>query len=44
MADGEFPIPYELARTSPDPDVTVLAFLRATYGAAARRGDWTPTC
>jgi hypothetical protein len=39
---GEFLLPYEVARTSPDPDETVLAFLRATYDAAALRGDWSP--
>lgn len=39
---GEFLLPYEVVRTSPDPDATVLAFLGATYDAAARRGDWSP--
>lgn len=37
---GEFLLPYEVVRTSPDPDATVLAFLRATYDAAAGLGDW----
>lgn len=37
---GEFLLPYEVVRTSDDPDATVLAFLRATYDAAASRGDW----
>jgi hypothetical protein len=37
---GEFLLPYEVVRTSADPDATVLAFLRATYDAAASRGAW----
>ncbi|WP_295118237.1 DUF5996 family protein [uncultured Leifsonia sp.] len=37
---GEFLLPYETVRTSADPDATALAFLRATYRAAAARGDW----
>ena len=39
---GEFLLPYEAARASADPDATVLAFLRATYSAAAERADWPP--
>ncbi len=39
---GEFLLPYETARTSPDPDGTVLAFLRATYDVAAGLGNWPP--
>ncbi|KQR50833.1 hypothetical protein ASF88_16520 [Leifsonia sp. Leaf336] len=39
---GEFLLPYEAARASADPDATVLAFLRATYAAAAQRADWPP--
>ena len=33
---GEFVLPYELVRTAPDPDATLLAFLQSTYEAAAR--------
>jgi uncharacterized protein DUF5996 len=37
---GEFVLPYEAVRTSADPDATLLAFLQATYEAAAERGHW----
>lgn len=37
---GEFVLPYEAVRNSPDPDATLLAFLDATYGAAADLADW----
>lgn len=37
---GEFVLPYELVRTSEDPDATLLAFLQSTYEAAAERGSW----
>jgi hypothetical protein len=37
---GEFILPYDAVRRSADPDATVLAFLDATYAAAARRGGW----
>ncbi len=37
---GEFLLPYETVRRSPDPDGLVLEFLEATYAAAARLGDW----
>ncbi|WP_223692146.1 DUF5996 family protein [Leifsonia poae] len=39
---GEFLLPYETARMSTDPDGTVLAFLDATYHAAASLGEWPP--
>jgi hypothetical protein len=37
---GEFLLPYEAVRTSPDPDATLHAFLQSTYEAAARTGNW----
>ncbi|HUG39565.1 MAG TPA: DUF5996 family protein [Longimicrobiales bacterium] len=37
---GEFVLPYESVRSSPDPDAAVLEFLEATYAAAARTGGW----
>jgi hypothetical protein len=37
---GEFILPYEDARTLPDPDSAVLAFLRTTYEGAASRMGW----
>ncbi|MGO4595130.1 DUF5996 family protein [Leifsonia sp. 2TAF2] len=37
---GEFLLPYETVRRSPDPDALVLEFLEATYAAAARLGEW----
>jgi hypothetical protein len=37
---GEFVLPYELVRSSPDPDATLLAFLQATYDAAADAAGW----
>ncbi|WP_211214079.1 DUF5996 family protein [Salisaeta longa] len=37
---GEFILPYEAVRTAPDPDSTLIAFLRSTYAAAADTGDW----
>ena len=39
-ARGEFVLPYEAVRTSPDPDATLTAFLESTYGAAADLGRW----
>ena len=33
-------LPYEVVRTSEDPDATLLRFLRATYEAAADRAAW----
>ena len=37
---GEFLLPYDVVRTAPDPDATLLSFLRSTYAAAAVRGNW----
>ena len=37
---GEFVLPYEAMRQSPDPDGALLQFLQSTYEAAANRGDW----
>jgi hypothetical protein len=37
---GEFVLPYEAVRSSPDPDATLLAFLQSTYDAAASHGNW----
>jgi hypothetical protein len=36
----EFILPYEVVRTAPDPDGTLLAFLQSTYEAAADLGKW----
>ena len=37
---GEFLLPYSAVRTAEDPDETLLAFLQATYEAAAIPGKW----
>lgn len=37
---GEFLLPYEVVRTSPDPERTLLRFLDSTYAAAADTGGW----
>jgi hypothetical protein len=37
---GEFVLPYDAVRTSADPDATLLAFLQATYEAAAECAAW----
>jgi hypothetical protein len=37
---GEFVLPYEVVRESPDPDQTLLDFLQTTYEAAAVSGRW----
>jgi hypothetical protein len=37
---GEFILPYELMRTSPDPDRELVAFLHSNYLAAAELGGW----
>ena len=37
---GEFILPYDVVRTSPTPDETLLAFLQTTYEAAANLGKW----
>jgi hypothetical protein len=36
----EFVLPYEVVRTSDDPDATLLAFLQSTYEAAADNAQW----
>jgi hypothetical protein len=37
---AEFVLPYELVRAADDPDATLLAFLQATYEAAATTARW----
>jgi hypothetical protein len=37
---GEFVLPYELVRSSDDPDGVLLDFLQRSYEAAANSGDW----
>jgi hypothetical protein len=37
---GEFFLPYEAARTAPNPKETILAFLQSTYAAAADLAHW----
>jgi uncharacterized protein DUF5996 len=37
---GEFLLPYDVVRLSPDPDATLLAFLQSTYEAAANTAKW----
>ncbi len=37
---GEFLLPYDAVRLSPDPDATLLSFLESTYDAAATAGNW----
>jgi hypothetical protein len=37
---AEFVLPYELVRTAPDPDATLLEFLHTTYEAAATTARW----
>ncbi len=37
---GEFVLPYEVVRTSGDPDATLLEFLESTYAAAADLAAW----
>jgi hypothetical protein len=36
----EFILPYDVVRTAPSPDETLLAFLESTYDAAASRAAW----
>ena len=36
----EFILPYDVVRQSPNPDRTLLEFLRTTYEAAANLGGW----
>ena len=37
---GEFLLPYEAMRTSPDPDSALTRFVDTTYSAGARLGGW----
>jgi len=37
---GQFILPYDTVRSSPDPDELLLGFLQETYAAAADRGGW----
>jgi hypothetical protein len=37
---GEFVLPYEAMRRSPDPDAALLEFLQSTYEAAANCAKW----
>lgn len=37
---GEFVLPYDAVRESPDPDATLLEFLQSTYEAAADLAGW----
>ncbi len=37
---GQFLLPYDVVRTAPDPDATLLAFLQSTYEAAANSAGW----
>jgi hypothetical protein len=41
LADlGEFVLPYDVVRTSDDPDGTLLDFLQSTYEATAGLAEW----
>jgi hypothetical protein len=37
---GEFVLPYEVVRTAPNPDETLMTFMKSTYGAAATTANW----
>jgi hypothetical protein len=37
---GEFLLPYEAMRTSPDPDLALARFVETTYAAGSRLGGW----
>jgi hypothetical protein len=37
---GQFILPYDAVRQSPDPDALLLGFLQETYEAAAEQGGW----
>jgi hypothetical protein len=37
---GEFLLPYEAVRTSPDPAAAIRAFVETTYAAGATLGGW----
>ena len=39
-AMGEWLLPYDMVRSAPDPDATLLRFLETTYRAAADLGHW----
>lgn len=43
---GEWLLPYDAVRESPDPDAALLAFFESSYRAAAALADWGPglTC
>ena len=38
-----FLLPYDVVRTSDDPERTLLAFLQASYEAAANSAQWDRT-
>jgi hypothetical protein len=40
---GEFMLPYDAARTAPDPERAILDFLTSTYERAAALGRWDRT-
>ena len=40
---GEFLLPYEAARTAPDPTQAVMRFLQSTYEAVADLAHWDRT-
>jgi len=40
---SEFVLPYEVVRTAPDPNATLLEFLQSTYDAAADTAAWDRT-
>ncbi len=37
---GEFILPYDVVRTSSNPEAVLMAFLQSTYDAAANLGGW----
>jgi hypothetical protein len=37
---AEYVLPYDVVRSAPDPDATLLAFLQSTYAAGATLGGW----
>lgn len=37
---GEFLLPYDIVRNSPQPEATLMEFLQSTYRAAADLGGW----
>jgi hypothetical protein len=39
----QFLLPYEVVRSSRDPDAAALAFFESTYQAAATLGEWDPS-